>query len=110
MKNLTAQQLAHLRGKLSSSLARLEREIRSSAMGPVLQERDVWGRPLRGGGYALGSKQQEQAELSLISAAFARIDAGTYGTCTRCAAEVPYDVLIARPAAPTCEPCTEPSA
>lgn len=104
MKNLTAQQLAYLRGKLSSSLARLEREIRSTAMGPVLQERDVYGRPPRH--QHVGGKHEEKAELTLVSAAFARMDAGTYGTCTRCAAEVPYDQLMERPAAALCDPCT----
>ena len=106
MKTLTAQQIAQLRAKLNASMARLEREIRSTAMGPVVQERDAWGRPMRGSdGNQLGGRHKEQAELGLITAAFERLDAGTYGTCLNCAADVPFDLLLEHPAATTCEPC-----
>jgi DnaK suppressor protein len=41
-----------------------------------------------------------------IDAAFARIDAGTYGRCTSCQAEIPEERLELRPFAGTCVACT----
>jgi DnaK suppressor protein len=37
----------------------------------------------------------------------ARIDAGSYGTCVRCGAEIPVDRLRAMPAAELCISCKE---
>lgn len=41
-----------------------------------------------------------------IDAALARIEAGTYGRCTRCQAEIPEERLELRPFAGTCVACT----
>ena len=43
--------------------------------------------------------------LDDISAALARIEAGTYGACTRCDGQIPRDRLVLRPFATTCVPC-----
>jgi DnaK suppressor protein len=43
--------------------------------------------------------------LDDISAALARIEAGTYGACTRCGGQIPRDRLVLRPFATTCVPC-----
>lgn len=40
-----------------------------------------------------------------IDAALARIDAGTYGRCARCQADIPAPRLMARPKSTTCVPC-----
>jgi len=40
-----------------------------------------------------------------IDAALARIDAGSYGTCTRCGAEIPQGRLDAKPWASLCIEC-----
>ena len=41
-----------------------------------------------------------------IDAALARIDAGTYGRCTGCQADIPEERLELRPFAGTCVACT----
>jgi RNA polymerase-binding transcription factor DksA len=54
--------------------------------------------------------QRRSADLLLtigeIDAALARIDAGTYGRCTGCQAEIPEERLELRPFAGTCVACT----
>lgn len=46
--------------------------------------------------------------LGEIDAALARIEAGTYGRCTGCQAEIPEERLELRPFAGTCVRCTPP--
>lgn len=43
--------------------------------------------------------------LADVEAAFARLSAGTYGTCERCGSPIPESRLEARPAARTCVGC-----
>jgi DnaK suppressor protein len=54
--------------------------------------------------------QRRSADLQLtiaeIDAALARLDAGTYGRCTGCQAEIPEERLELRPFARTCVACT----
>jgi DnaK suppressor protein len=42
-----------------------------------------------------------------VTAALARIEAGTYGTCVRCGAVIPFERLEAMPAAELCIACKE---
>jgi DnaK suppressor protein len=44
--------------------------------------------------------------ISEIDAALARIDAGTYGRCTRCGGSIPEERLELRPFSATCVACT----
>ena len=44
--------------------------------------------------------------IEQIDAALARIDAGTYGSCTGCGAGIPEERLELRPFADTCVACT----
>jgi RNA polymerase-binding transcription factor DksA len=54
--------------------------------------------------------QRRSADLLVtideIDAALARVEAGTYGRCTRCQAEIPEERLELRPFAGTCVACT----
>jgi DnaK suppressor protein len=54
--------------------------------------------------------QRRSADLLVtigeIDAALARIEAGTYGRCTRCQAEIPEERLELRPFAGTCVACS----
>ena len=43
--------------------------------------------------------------LSELDGALARLDAGTYGACTRCRAQIPQERLLARPRAAACVAC-----
>jgi RNA polymerase-binding transcription factor DksA len=47
-----------------------------------------------------------QVTLNEIDAALARIDAGTYGACTRCGSAIPEERLELRPFASRCVTCT----
>lgn len=55
--------------------------------------------------FAIG--EHELAELSMIDAALARIDAGTYGECTDCGTHITAARLHATPEAPRCIHCQE---
>ncbi len=54
--------------------------------------------------------QRRSADLKTtieqIDTALARIEAGTYGRCTGCQAEIPVERLEVRPFAGTCVACT----
>ena len=44
--------------------------------------------------------------IAQIDAALARIDAGTYGSCTRCGTSIPEERLELRPFSATCVACS----
>ena len=44
--------------------------------------------------------------IEQVDEALARIDAGTYGTCTKCGTAIPEERLELRPFAATCVACT----
>ena len=52
-------------------------------------------------------EENERDLLDDVRAALARIDAGTYGTCERCSAEIPAARLEAVPTASLCITCKE---
>lgn len=45
------------------------------------------------------------AALHAIEEALERVEAGTYGVCTRCGRDIPAERLELRPMAATCVPC-----
>jgi len=51
--------------------------------------------------------ERENAELSMIDAALARIEAGTYGECINCGKDIPAPRLKASPESPRCIPCQQ---
>jgi len=52
-------------------------------------------------------EENERDLLEEVRTALARIDAGTYGTCARCGAEIPAARLEAVPTASLCITCKE---
>lgn len=52
-------------------------------------------------------QERDAAELREISAAIARIDDGTYGTCVDCGNDIPLARLQVQPAAARCIECQE---
>jgi RNA polymerase-binding transcription factor DksA len=52
-----------------------------------------------------GLLDQARAELQALDAAASRLDAGTYGTCTRCGRPIAAARLDALPATTTCIDC-----
>lgn len=53
----------------------------------------------------LALRDKAEKELVLVDAALARIDAGTFGRCLRCGAEIPSGRLEALPWAAYCIAC-----
>jgi RNA polymerase-binding transcription factor DksA len=49
--------------------------------------------------------RQAEAQLAETDAALSRLEAGTYGVCTRCGRAIPATRLEARPTARTCVTC-----
>jgi DnaK suppressor protein len=52
-------------------------------------------------------EENERDILETVRAALARVDAGTYGTCSRCGADIPAGRLEAMPTATLCITCKE---
>jgi DnaK suppressor protein len=52
-------------------------------------------------------EENERDILDMVRAALARVDAGTYGTCSRCGADIPAGRLEAMPTATLCITCKE---
>lgn len=53
------------------------------------------------------SMTRDYAELRAIAEARQRMEEGSYGECTRCGNEIPYERLIAQPTAERCAPCQQ---
>jgi RNA polymerase-binding transcription factor DksA len=54
-----------------------------------------------------GLGESGSRELEAIGRALARIDEGTFGTCTRCGEPIPPARLRVMPTAETCVPCSD---
>lgn len=52
-------------------------------------------------------EENERDALEHVKAALDRVEAGTYGVCTRCGAEIPAGRLEAMPTATMCIKCKE---
>ena len=53
----------------------------------------------------LALRDRAEQHLALVDAALARLDAGTYGACQRCGAQIPPERLEALPWAAHCIAC-----
>ena len=103
-------QLLALRTSLLEQLANL----RGGTVGRAEASAEHFGRPedsdaqvntARDLEFALD--ERETAELRLVDAALARIEAGTYGQCVDCGVEIPAARLQAAPHAARCIACQE---
>jgi hypothetical protein len=84
---LTDTQMAEIAGELRDDLRRLQSNLS--------------GVP----GSRLAEPERRARERSLILAALARMDAGTYGMCLGCRNQIPYARLAAIPVTQTCIDC-----
>lgn len=48
---------------------------------------------------------RDLTELRTIQNAYARMDNGTYGECSNCGLDIPYERLMVQPMAERCAPC-----
>ena len=112
--HLTAGQKALLEAELSQRQQQLDRRLaehlggrtRAEHAADVLTE-DPHEAPLREEEREMDMalSDLETRELGEISAALRRLQAGDYGACSDCGADIPFDRLKAEPWAARCVPC-----
>jgi DnaK suppressor protein len=109
---LTPAQLDDLRAEISSELKRLERSIRVSAesAAPVTLDQSAVGRVSRADAMqnqqmSANTRGRSQARHAELVEALARLDAGTFGACQRCGADMPMGRLMVFPEARFCATC-----
>lgn len=98
--HLTPIQVDRLREQLAEELASRRaalEELGGEAAGAEGTEREVSG--------AVAARLAQA--IADLEAALARMDDGTYGTCVRCGAAIPFERLEAVPAARLCVACPE---
>ena len=113
MNHLTADQMGALTAALDGAVRKLERSMRTTeeALRPVTLDQTAVGRlsridSLQNQGLTRNLQEREQAKLGQVITAYQRIEAGTYGLCTECGGEIPFDRLDVFPETPTCAGCT----
>lgn len=116
---IDATQLDALRAQLEAERARLEadlaaldsedRESQSAATGENVYRDHMADQGSATFERELGMtfEENERDALADVKAALERIDAGTYGTCARCGADIPTQRLEAVPSASLCIQCKE---
>lgn len=114
MRHLTAGQHALLETALQQQLRALDRRLAEQLDGTSraehahqLLEQDGDDAPQREPERELDMARSDRATVSLgeVSRALARLAQGSYGVCSDCGAEVPFDRLKAEPWAERCVPC-----
>jgi DnaK suppressor protein len=110
---------AALRAQLEEDLARLEAEIAALDHEERNSQSDATGENVYRDHMAdqgsatferemdMTFEENDREALDRVRAALARIDAGTYGVCDRCGAEIPPARLEAVPSASLCIQCKE---
>ena len=111
MSHLEESELTELREELERQLAKLKKSmtVTDEALEIVELDQSAVGRlsrmdSLQNQSLAQGLRERETVSLALIQEAIRRLDAGTYGVCTDCGAEVDFGRLLVFPEAATCAP------
>jgi DnaK suppressor protein len=109
---LTDDERAELRAELMRELARLERTMPTSrdAARPVSLDQTAVGRlsrmdALQNQQMSVDLHSRNEARHAQIIDALARMDAGTYGSCSHCGQPIPYGRLLVFPEARACAAC-----
>lgn len=117
MSSLTAEQLTVIRTDLEAAraallvqadaLARSDAELVTARASQEERAKSQGDADLLGveRNVVARTSQVMQDGLAELEAALARLDAGTFGTCVRCAGQIPAERLMARPRAATCVRC-----
>ncbi|MFP3949366.1 MAG: TraR/DksA family transcriptional regulator [Gemmatimonadota bacterium] len=111
---LNPEMLEDLRTELERQLRRLEKSMAMSeeASRPVELDQQAVGRlsrmdSLQSQHMSQNLHEREQARYTAVRAALVRMDAGEYGICVECGAEIPYGRLMVVPEAERCPSCAE---
>lgn len=109
---LTIEQESELRAELERQLARLEKsmKITDEALETVELDQTAVGRlsrmdSLQNQSLSKGLRDREVVRHSQIREALQRLDGGTYGVCTVCGGQIPFERLFVFPEAPECADC-----
>ncbi|MEX1256790.1 MAG: TraR/DksA family transcriptional regulator [Gemmatimonadota bacterium] len=112
---LTDDQSKALREELAAEAARLERSlsIGAEATRPVELDQQAVGRlsrmdSLQSQHLSQGLQERQEARLGAIRSALKRMDAGTYGICAHCGADIDPGRLFVVLEAEECGGCTTP--
>lgn len=112
--HLSPEQIEELRAELERILKKLERSMRTTeeAMRPVELDQSAVGRlsridSLQNQGLTRNLQERETMKLAQIRNAIERLDAGTYGSCSECGADVPFERLLVFPETPRCAGCAD---
>jgi DnaK suppressor protein len=112
MKHLTPDQLTELEEELRRQLLRLERSmgVTNAAMEPVQLDQTAVGRlsrmdSLQNQSLTRNLQEREQVKLAHLLDALERLEGGTFGLCTECGAEIPFERLFIMPEAASCGSC-----
>lgn len=110
--HLSREQIEEITAELDRQLKKLTRSMRttSRAMKPVLLDQTAVGRlsridNLQTQGLTRGLQEREHAKLGQITEALKRMEAGTFGICIVCGAEIAFERLMIFPETPECAAC-----
>ena len=104
LKRVLASRHAELLEETREDVVRARDETYSALAGPVTDGADRATADVLAD---LGNAEiaRDLREVDQVEAALARIDAGTYGRCTTCSAEIDFERLRAYPVAARCKRC-----
>jgi DnaK suppressor protein len=109
---LTEEQLGDLQAELDRQLSKLKRSMRvtDEALRPIELDQTAVGRlsridALQNQGLTKNLHQREQVKLALLLEALKRVEARTYGVCTGCGGNIPFERLFVFPETPECAAC-----
>ena len=104
LKRMLATRHAEMLGEMQEDVARARQETYGAVAGPVTDIGDRASADVLAD-LAQAEVSRDLRELQEVEAALARMDAGTYGRCMDCDAEIDADRLRAYPTAMRCSRC-----
>ena len=113
MSHLSPSQLEELKAELERQLGKLRKSmsVTDKALETVELDQTAVGRlsrmdSLQNQGLAKGLRERESVKLALIQTALKRMQEGSYGRCSVCGGEVPFQRLLIFPESATCSACS----
>jgi len=103
LRDLLTYRLGELRADVHA--AQLARQASTSAMAQEVTDRKDDAAQHQFDDLDSVQERRDIEELAQVEAALKRLDAGTYGNCTRCGEPIALERLRVQPAALRCAPC-----
>src|SRR4051812_26835155 len=100
---LTDVQRRELESELRRELVALERRLASERHAEAAESRAVSAHEVA---VAVRGTSDTAERRDLVASAIARLDSGSYGTCSRCGEPIPYGRLLVMPEATHCLRCS----